>query len=583
MEHGQLNQSQEDPPLNQSEASGRLSEDISFQNVSRLPSQYLVRGHSVSTGVLDDDDDGGDISSHTEPQVGYLDVSSASSKAGLLDKYLLSESSQSIDNFLTPSLGSVQSGLLEDSLRLSQAGGGGQLSNRSSLVLSEDDMRSVTSNGGRGAMEDMMVEVGNLDTSISHTDFQTALANRDAVIQKLSSNLHRVMEERREDSILSRKLEDEVAVLKDQVGIAIKKAAANKEFKEKYKNLVNENELLKQDLSQLLSQLSAKDSKNLELQQQLGEKDEEISTFASAKNDLIEKIQTIQDEVINVKSSNEAEEQYRVRVQELESDHVKEIEDIKEAHEKELESLVDKYEEEQVVEFNLLDHELDKLRDEKQELICELEAFKNENEILKHVSDETLDDEKIDRIHKDYQLIKDQLTKIESLYKEEMSRRESLQIDFNLEKNLRENLETDLANLGSFLDDTQYNFLPLHVQESVERSVRLSIESGALSPSRRESTLGLSLVKREGNITKDVTPVNLTMSETEYQIQELDMDATPTHKLGTNIAREHEEEVERLRAEHEREMSELRRYFENVCREMEVKYRAETEETIPQR
>ena len=583
MEHGQLNQSQEDPPLNQSEASGRLSEDISFQNVSRLPSQYLVRGHSVTTGVLDDDDDGGDISSHTEPQVGYLDVSSASSKAGLLDKYLLSESSQSIDNFLTPSLGSVQSGLLEDSLRLSQAGGGGQLSNRSSLVLSEDDMRSVTSNGGRGAMEDMMVEVGNLDTSISHTDFQTALANRDAVIQKLSSNLHRVMEERREDSILSRKLEDEVAVLKDQVGIAIKKAAANKEFKEKYKNLVNENELLKQDLSQLLSQLSAKDSKNLELQQQLGEKDEEISTFASAKNDLIEKIQTIQDEVINVKSSNEAEEQYRVRVQELESDHVKEIEDIKEAHEKELESLVDKYEEEQVVEFNLLDHELDKLRDEKQELICELEAFKNENEILKHVSDETLDDEKIDRIHKDYQLIKDQLTKIESLYKEEMSRRESLQIDFNLEKNLRENLETDLANLGSFLDDTQYNFLPLHVQESVERSVRLSIESGALSPSRRESTLGLSLVKREGNITKDVTPVNLTMSETEYQIQELDMDATPTHKLGTNIAREHEEEVERLRAEHEREMSELRRYFENVCREMEVKYRAETEETIPQR
>ena len=583
MEYGQLNQSQEDPPLNQSEASGRLSEDISFQNVSRLPSQYLVRGHSVTTGVLDDDDDGGDISSHTEPQVGYLDVSSASSKAGLLDKYLLSESSQSIDNFLTPSLGSVQSGLLEDSLRLSQAGDEGQLSNRSSLVLSEDDMRSVTSNGGRGAMEDMMVEVGNLDTSISHTDFQTALANRDAVIQKLSSNLHRIVEERTEDSILSRKLEDEVAVLKDQVGIAIKKAAANKEFKEKYRNLVNENELLKQDISQLLSQLSAKDSKNLELQQQLGEKDEEISTFASAKNDLIEKIQTIQDEVINVKSSNEAEEQCRVRVQELESDHVKEIEDIKEAHEKELESLVDKYEEEQVVEFNLLDHELDKLRDEKQELICELEAFKNENEILKHVSDETLDDEKIDRIHKDYQLIKDQLTKIESLYKEEMSRRESLQIDFNLEKNLRENLETDLANLGSFLDDTQYNFLPLHVQESVERSVRLSIESGALSPSRRESTLGLSMVKRDGNITKDVTPVNLTMSETEYQIQELDMDATPTHKLGTNIAREYEEEVERLRAEHEREMSELRRYFENVCREMEVKYRAETEETIPQR
>ena len=316
----------------------------------------------------------------------------------------------------------------------------------------------------------------------------------------------------------------------------------------------------------------------------MSEKDEEISTFVLAKNDLIEKIQTIQDDVINVKSSSEAEAQYRARLQELESDHVKEIEDIKEAHEKELEELVDKYEEEQVVEFNLLDHELDKLRDEKQELICELEAVKNENEILKQASDEALDDEKIDRIQKDYQLIKDQLVKIENLYKEEMSRRESLQVDFNKEKNLRENLETDLANLGSFLDDTQYNFLPLHVQESVERSVRLSIESGALSPSRRESTLSLVMREGQANITKDVTPVNVTMSsETEYQIQELDMDATPTHKPWANMAREHEEEVERLRTEHEREMSELRRYFENVCREMEVKYRAETEETIPQR
>ena len=30
-------------------------------------------------------------------------------------------------------------------------------------------------------------------------------------------------------------------------------------------------------------------------------------------------------------------------------------------------------------------------------------------------------------------------------------------------------------------------------------------------------------------------------------------------------------------------MSELRKYFENVCQEMEMKYRAETEETIPSR
>ena len=257
----------------------------------------------------------------------------------------------------------------------------------------------------------------------------------------------------------------------------------------------------------------------------------------------------------------------------MESAHVREIEEIKEAHEKELEELVDKYDEEQVVEFNLLDHEIDKLRDEKQELVDELETIKGENQILKQASDEVLDDDKMDRISKDYQLIKDQLSKIESLYKEEMSRRESLQLDFNKEKSLRENLETDLANLGSFLEDTQYNSLPLHVQESLERSVRLSIESGALSPSRRKS----SLVRGESS-QQLVTPANLTMTETEYQIQDLDMDATPTHRV---VTRDHKEKVERLKAGHERETSELRRYFENVCREMEVKYWAETEESIP--
>ena len=146
-------------------------------------------------------------------------------------------------------------------------------------------------------------------------------------------------------------------------------------------------------------------------------------------------------------------------------------------------------------------------------------------------------------------------------------------MDFNKEKSLRENLETDLANLGSFLEDTQYNSLPLHVQESLELNVRLSIESGALSPSRRKS----SLVRGESS-QQLVTPANLTMTETEYQIQDLDMDATPTHRV---VTRDHKEKVERLKAGHERETSELRRYFENVCREMEVKYWAETEESIP--
>lgn len=137
---------------------------------------------------------------------------------------------------------------------------------------------------------------------------------------------------------------------------------------------------------------------------------------------------------------------------------------------------MDKYEEEQVVEFNLLDHELDKLRDEKQELLCELEAVKNENEILKQDTDESLDDEKINRIQKDYQLIKEQLTKIESLYKNEMSRRDLYRLTLTRKRISEQPLSLiwPISALFSMTPSTQ--FLPAHVQESVGRSVRLSIE-----------------------------------------------------------------------------------------------------------
>ena len=141
---------------------------------------------------------------------------SQSSQAGILDKYLLSQSSQSIDNFLTPSLGSVQSGLLETSSLISSAPldqtdlntlteyRAVNHSNRSSLVLSEDDMRSVTSLGGSD-MENMMLEMGKLDAS--QGGIESVLANRDAVIQKLSASLNKLMLERKEDGEVSRKLE----------------------------------------------------------------------------------------------------------------------------------------------------------------------------------------------------------------------------------------------------------------------------------------------------------------------------------------------------------------------------------------
>ena len=505
---------------------------------------------------------------------------SQSSQAGILDKYLLSQSSQSIDNFLTPSLGSVQSGLLETSSLTSAPLDQTDIntlteyravnhSNRSSLVLSEDDMRSVTSLGGSD-MENMMLEVGKLDAS--QGGFETVLAHRDAVIQKLSASLNKLMMERKEDGEISRKLEvnisaeliyilcydnnvfllqGEVLGLKDQVALAIKKAAANKEYKDKYKVLVLDNEKLNTEFTELSAQTS---NEIQHLQSILEAKKNEISKFESSKNLLLEKLQTIQTELMS-KSSND--ESWMLKVSEVEAAHMKEIEEMKDHHEHELQQLIDKHEEEQVVEFNLLDYELDKLRDEKQDLLTELNTVKAANEILKQ---ETVPDSKVSQGYRDSEMIKERLAELEVLYSQERRRAEELQESLGREREARESLETDLVSVGSVLDDTQYQFLPHNVRESLERSVRLSLESGALSPSRRAS------------------------SDSSYQIS--DQDVTPTHRPSQTLemARaDHVAAMESMKADHELEMSELRRYFENVCREMELKYRAETEETIPAR
>ena len=158
----------EEGRLDQTEAEEVVEGRLQLSLVS--PHQYSVR-QSITSGPLEET---ANESLHSGP----LDTSS-SSRQGLLDKYLLSQSSQSIENFLTPSLGSVQSGLLETSSLASLPSSvpldqtdintvteyrGVNLSNRSSLVLSEDDMRSVTSLGGSD-MENMMLEVGKLDAS----------------------------------------------------------------------------------------------------------------------------------------------------------------------------------------------------------------------------------------------------------------------------------------------------------------------------------------------------------------------------------------------------------------------------------
>ena len=382
-------------------------------------------------------------------------------------------------------------------------------------------------------------------------------------------------------------------MLKDQVKLALEKAAKNKEYKTKFQELNVEYQSLQQNLSVLNSDLDIKTGKVAELEGILDGKNKEISNFKTSKNILLDKLQSVQDQV-NEKAVID-ENHYKMKMQELESAYVNEINDINEKHENELQKIVEKHEEEQVIELNLLDMELERLKDEKAELTDQLETANEEIKVLrtkKEESDnrenitqemENRGSEKVNEIQLETEnlvkklidekvLILEQLSSIEKLYKDEKKCRESVQSNLEQEKCTRESLELDLASLGSVLDETQYQFLPRNVRESLERSVRLSIESGRLSTSGRES---LNLIfDTDQSLTN---PPNVTQGDFEYHIN--DSDSTPTHKPVKALVDE-SEVVTALKAQHEKEMSEVRKYFENVCKELEMKYRTEIEENM---
>lgn len=403
------------------------------------------------------------------------------------------------------------------------------------------------------------------------------------MISRLSSSLNQVMQERGEDGEMSKKLEvgfcgilfqqlfllfkEEVAVLKDQVRLAFEKAAKNKEFKVKFQEMKIEHESLQNNFKVLSAELDLKGNKVEELEKTVGLKEKEISKFKSSKNILLDKLQSIQDEV-NEKSLKD-ENYYKNIVEELKTAHADEINDIKEKHENELQEMLEKHEEEQVVELNLLDMELEKLRDEKIELADQLDSAKQEVEALKSSETEKGTSEHFNQVQSEAESLIEKLAAEKALVLAKLSSIEKL---YENEKCSRESLELDLASLGSVLDETQYQFLPRNVRESLERSVRLSIESGRLSTSGRES---LNLIFGENQ--SYTTPPNVTQGDFEYQIN--DSDTTPTHRPVKALAEE-AEVVTAMKAQHEKEMCELRKYFENVCKELEMKYRAEIEENM---
>lgn len=253
-------------------------------------------------------------------------------------------------------------------------------------------------------------------------------------------------------------LQEDVTGLREQVRLALAKASHNKEFRVKYQELRQEHDLQTEQVNALTEEMGIKESKLEEVEKVLQTKVEEISTFESAKLRLIEQLQSIQNEVRKKAEKEDSLDRLKIK-------HIEEIGRIKEVHEKELQELSDKYQEEQVVEINLLDMELENLRDEKRQLLNQVESLNSENEKLRESKASSGEEVEaiqgetsslIEKYKTEHELALERIKVLQNKFNEETTVNESLMLDLQRERGLRETLEADLVNIGSVLDDTQY-------------------------------------------------------------------------------------------------------------------------------
>jgi len=251
---------------------------------------------------------------------------------------------------------------------------------------------------------------------------------------------------------------------------------------------------------------------------------------------------------------------FKEELKNQEEKHKKELLDLEERFQKELETMEDRYEEEQVVELNLLDAELLSVREERNDLRDRLQLLEKPGEETATETKSLEENQRklLDEAEQERAVLVDKLRQLEKLYSEETS--------------FRMSLEQNLNDVNSLLDDTQYNYIPQRIRESISRSLRSSENFSQ----KRES-----LVQTKDTVDNSFLPINITQLESDEEIshQSTDTETTPVHRPANNHVDE-TEKIASIKAEHEKEMSELRKYFENYCLLTEKRYRSEIEEHL---
>ena len=298
-------------------------------------------------------------------------------------------------------------------------------------------------------------------------------------------------------------------------------------------------------------------------------KEMEISKFETTKMELLRQMNAIKEQMQTSANFERTEQEYKTLIENLEV----EVDNLRREHGLEVEKLNLEWEEERAVETHLLDTELERLREERVELLdrlrqCEEGNMVDEPEEYKKLAKEQeglvarLEEEKVEVMRK----------------VDELSRR------LEDERGARESLE---FQLGGFLEETQY-LLPVNLRHSLERvgaELRLSLETGRLSVCSSVGEPGTcSMANRlmsTGSSLGDSCSVATTCSPPQS-----DSERTPVHmpRPGVDtpamqaLREQHREEIEANVLRHREEMDTLRKYFERVCGEQESRYRAEVEE-----
>ena len=152
-----------------------------------------------------------------------------------------------------------------------------------------------------------------------------------------------------------------------------------------------------------------------------------------------------------------------------------EMRSVEERHERDLEELTERYEEEQVVEFNLLDAEMEALKEERsllEDKLAEAVGKKKRTPCLSQTNAFNVsiapEEEEVDKEETEAErLLSEQLGLVGQLKEERErleKRLEELEARCGEEREGREVLERHLFDMSTLLDDTQYNMLPDHVR-----------------------------------------------------------------------------------------------------------------------